>query len=57
MLVTHMLSPISFKDRDPPIHLPFAAAAAAVVALLLLLLLLLLVLLQIEEGDGSGHMG
>ena len=54
MLVTHMLSPISFKDRDPPIHLPFAAAAAAVVALLLLLLL---VLLQIEEGDGSGHMG
>ena len=55
MLVTHMLSPISFKDRDPPIHLPFAAAAAAVVALLLLLLLL--VLLQIEEGDGSGHMG
>ena len=56
MLVTHMLSPISFKDRDPPIHLPFAAAAAAVVALLLLLLLLL-VLLQIEEGDGSGHMG
>ena len=50
-----MLSPISFKDRDPPIHLPFAAAAAAVVALLLLLLLL--VLLQIEEGDGSGHMG
>ena len=49
-----MLSPISFKDRDPPIHLPFAAAAAAVVALLLLLLL---VLLQIEEGDGSGHMG